>query len=267
MENTKNTKQLKKQLMAAIAMFLVAAIALGSSTYAWFVSNYQVSATDMKVQAKAESGIVISNAVDGPYATTAATSTAAKELGPTCTLDLSTWKHSTSDQYDSANKNQAEDSAYQDITSTNPYSLNHFYIKSAGAGFDLDSTKGLEISGIKVVNQEVTQKLSKSLRLGVKVETVKDDQKTTSITTYAPCRDNDVEATKYSMEALNSKTTDQKITGVEAMPANNGTPIHVEIYLWFDGEDDECKSSNIQATLEQLNVTVNFKANAQATQN
>ena len=39
-----STKSLKKQLMAAIAMVCVAAIALGSSTYAWFVSNNKVTA-------------------------------------------------------------------------------------------------------------------------------------------------------------------------------------------------------------------------------
>ena len=33
MENTKTVKALKKQLVAAIAMVLVAAVALGSSTY------------------------------------------------------------------------------------------------------------------------------------------------------------------------------------------------------------------------------------------
>ena len=33
------TKALKKQLGAAIAMVLVAAIALGAATFAWFVNN------------------------------------------------------------------------------------------------------------------------------------------------------------------------------------------------------------------------------------
>lgn len=47
-----NVKALKKQLMAAIAMVLVAAIALGSSTYAWFVSNNQVTATTSTISAQ-----------------------------------------------------------------------------------------------------------------------------------------------------------------------------------------------------------------------
>lgn len=41
MNETKNNsvKALKKQMAAAVAMVCVAAVALGSSTYAWFVSN------------------------------------------------------------------------------------------------------------------------------------------------------------------------------------------------------------------------------------
>ena len=43
------TKALKKQLGAAIAMVLVAAIALGAATFAWFVNNNAVTATDVDV--------------------------------------------------------------------------------------------------------------------------------------------------------------------------------------------------------------------------
>lgn len=45
-----NSKAIKRQLLAAIAMVLVAAIALGSSTYAWFVSNTEVQATSSSVK-------------------------------------------------------------------------------------------------------------------------------------------------------------------------------------------------------------------------
>ena len=52
MTETKSVKALKKQLAAAIAMVCVAAVALGSSTYAWFVNNTQVTATDVTVTAQ-----------------------------------------------------------------------------------------------------------------------------------------------------------------------------------------------------------------------
>lgn len=57
-----STKSLKKQLMAAIAMVLVAAVALGSSTYAWFVANNTVKAEGLQMVAKSnDTYLLISN--------------------------------------------------------------------------------------------------------------------------------------------------------------------------------------------------------------
>ena len=49
MNESKNVKALKKQLAAAIAMVCVAAVALGSSTYAWFVNNTKVTADNVSI--------------------------------------------------------------------------------------------------------------------------------------------------------------------------------------------------------------------------
>ena len=51
--------------MAAIAMVLVAAVALGSSTYAWFVSNNQVTATTSTISAQSNAPFLkIANKAD-----------------------------------------------------------------------------------------------------------------------------------------------------------------------------------------------------------
>ena len=59
MTETKSVKALKKQLAAAIAMVVVAAIALGSSTYAWFVSNNTVTATTTNISAQSNSAFLL----------------------------------------------------------------------------------------------------------------------------------------------------------------------------------------------------------------
>ena len=46
-----NSKAIKRQLRAAIALVRVAAIALGSSTYAWFANNTKVTANDLQLTA------------------------------------------------------------------------------------------------------------------------------------------------------------------------------------------------------------------------
>lgn len=65
-----SVKTLRKQLFAAIAMVLVAAIALGSSTYAWFVNNATVTATGANVQAATTYNLLISNDGTNFYTTT-----------------------------------------------------------------------------------------------------------------------------------------------------------------------------------------------------
>ena len=53
-----NSKAIKKQLMAAIAMVVVAAVALGSATYAWFVSNNTVKATTSTISAQSNAAFM-----------------------------------------------------------------------------------------------------------------------------------------------------------------------------------------------------------------
>jgi hypothetical protein len=54
----KNTR--KKMLLSSVAMLLVALVALGSATYAWFSISKTVSANGIQVKAVTESGLAIS---------------------------------------------------------------------------------------------------------------------------------------------------------------------------------------------------------------
>ena len=49
-----------KKLIPALAMLLIAAVMLGTSTYAWFSMNTQVTATGMTVKAATSKNLVIS---------------------------------------------------------------------------------------------------------------------------------------------------------------------------------------------------------------
>lgn len=53
-----DTKALKKQMGAAIAMVLVAAVALGSATFAWFVTNNKVDATTSTISAQSNAAFM-----------------------------------------------------------------------------------------------------------------------------------------------------------------------------------------------------------------
>lgn len=84
-----DTKALKKQMGAAIAMVLVAAVALGSATFAWFVTNNTVKATTSTISAQSNAAFMtIANGLTGAsnsnetQATTTIVGTAADKSTP-----------------------------------------------------------------------------------------------------------------------------------------------------------------------------------------
>ena len=88
MNETKNNsvKALKKQMAAAVAMVCVAAVALGSSTYAWFVTNNKVDATTSTISAQSNAAyMTIANGTSGASSvdtTSVTTTVATKPLYP-----------------------------------------------------------------------------------------------------------------------------------------------------------------------------------------
>ena len=98
-----------KKLIPAIAMLLVVAAMLGTSTYAWFSMNKTVSATGLTVKARSEGGIVIARTIKAADTTNhiftkderktldvtvdMATPAEAVALLPTSTADATNWYH------------------------------------------------------------------------------------------------------------------------------------------------------------------------------
>ena len=290
-----NSKAIKRQLLAAIAMVLVAALALGSSTYAWFVGNNTVKAEGMKVQAQAESGILIKSVenTSDKFSTVAnANMTSAGKLYPTSTVNLSTWWHAVSDTYDNAKADQPANNyavRADDASDIGSYRvLRKFYIRSADATVGIND-KDLAITGVSVTKgagQQNTEFLDKAIRVGIRVtnEAVTTADETTTIRTgdgymyvYAPLMDGTNPVTLTPTYAANSsaKSVVAKKAPADAgdrllltnhgntIPAND-TSLTVEVYIWYEGEDAQCKSANLpldaNKSVDELNVTVSFKA-------
>lgn len=86
---TVSVKSLQKQLIAAVAMVLVAMIALGSSTYAWFAANTTVTANGMSATAQSDTVFLeIKGTSDGDTFSTTGKSTLAANLKPVHHDDL-----------------------------------------------------------------------------------------------------------------------------------------------------------------------------------
>ena len=250
MENTKTVKDLKKQLMAAIAMVLVAAIALGSSTYAWFVSNNKVTGTTTTISAQSNSAYLV---IDDKETTKA--SKATKELDGenvplypakivkddtkavwksayAATTDAATMKEGTEFKIADGTAEKAEEAGYA--------KLNTFYIGTGGYDGEFSDLK-IDKVEVKVPTTETNKNLGNAMRI------------------LAVCGSN-WQVWSATGELL---TSGDATGGALAATVKKGADAQVDVYLYYDGDDANVYSDNLEkisATDGNNGVTITFSA-------
>ena len=258
-----NSKAIKRQLLAAIAMVLVAAIALGSSTYAWFANNNTVKADGLSITAQAEGTLLIiddnENFTHGEKTTVSMSKneTTAISLFPThpnYTLGgtLTGWLHNYSDKYDTAiSGTSSETTVTNGIDDKYYYLSDEIYIKLAGNG-GATSVNNLKLSGLTVepTDGSVAQTLLDSMR----VMLVVDDAKA-----YVYNK----EGKEISTDRLADGSNDFAYAASNTVLADavtTTTPIKVAVYVYFDGRDTTCTSANYDT--DNFAVALQFSVDA-----
>lgn len=263
MENTKTVKALKKQLVAAIAMVLVAAVALGSSTYAWFVSNNSVKGTTTTISAqsnapflkiekneavKESSGTEVSFVTEPaaepvklyPSQVVGEDATAPKFESAYASLATAATELSNS-RFEVGNAEKAVTGKYA-IKQT-------FYVGTSDdkAG----SFAKLKVSGVKI-NAAADSKLENAMRVLV----VGEDG-------WVVWKKGDTEVTGWVKQYDNMGTMADIIgyaaDGVLDKEIATGKSGKVDVYVFYDGADDEVHTDQI-AVLKDCGVTVTFTA-------
>lgn len=183
------------QHAVAIAMVLVAAIALGSSTYAWFVSNNNVTANTSSISAQSNAPFLVikaGSAVTTDTITTDATTdpVANKVLFPVQMVkaedNASAFQWESA--YASASTAADEKASTRFIVQSADY--NKYYMKETFYVGTNGTTKGqfknLRVSGVTATPGSESEELKNALRVMVVCgeEVAIYDQKGTLVTTY-----------------------------------------------------------------------------------
>lgn len=276
-----NSKAIRKQLLAAVAMVLVAAVALGSSTYAWFVASGTVTATGMSVKAQSEGGIVIRYG-GGKWGTTAtAGMQSAENLLPISTYNLANWYHASAQYKDAAT---AAAGTRQNFTSQimndGTFIPEQAYVVmkefEVASGSSANIAKGLYVSGITVT--EKNQTMSTALRVGVKsvynTGTAEAPKYESQYHIYAPVNLGGTDSKNFPSTNYSVYTETGAVAGTfNGFPdytsaASSIVPttfeigttngVKVQIFIWFEGEDHNLYTDNYHA--ENLEVSVNLSA-------
>lgn len=138
-----------------------------------------------------------------------------------------------------------------------------YYLKTSTEGTtNLGLTSGsqnVNISVVSVEGNENSTDLNKAIRVGIEIGGkfyifAPIDGATGTYFVNAT-----TETTAINSSASTHDTPMSVATALTSLPGMNGDPIPVYIYMWYEGEDENCKSENVAATLDELTVKIEFK--------
>lgn len=282
-ENLGSVKALKKQLGASVAMVCVAAVALGSSTYAWFVSNNSVKATTTNISAQSNSAyLVIDNAAKGKTDKNSTSSiTASEEVGDGKTYaDKAIYPAQWANGFD-ASKTTTGEKIYQfetayasdktkadektdtrfavgapDAAVTADYALkNQFYI---GTGTYDGEFTNLKVDSLVVNTASVADTnydLTTALRALVYI-----DQNNWAVVSNTGVLQSCLEGT-----ITNSSDQSKDNLGIirTAKFGKTEGDVNVKIYVYYDGADNNVFTDNLADLQNEVGATVTFSATAE----
>ena len=258
--------------------------------YAWFVASGTVTATGMNVTVQSEGGIMIRSITEttnekgeavvtgGAWGTVAdSLTTTTTSLYPTSTINLTSWVHASSAHADNADA--AQDAGNYKPVATNDVSkyrrLDTFAIRSSsGQNITEARIKITEVSATATNETPTTAALNKAVRVGVRVDTTNggrapaSESEGSAFYVYAPNLagnftltakyDNDKQLVEKQMPGASDYIymSDNTIPGAEA-------GVRVEIFTWYEGEDENCKNTslvngNTPLTPDNLKISVKF---------
>lgn len=266
------TKSRKRMLLSSVAMLLVALVALGSATYAWFTLQKTVTADTMKVSATAKKGIEIT--IDNGQTVNSAT------------------KHYTADQLALqpvswvSDKNVTGMIPDGDVTNSDGTFTGTF--KSVGivpAAVTTQGAEGVSIDasstyfrvyrvGVRSAQNSDNSYTAHTLSATVSISAGADNTDATNYARVALCKGSTVLAT-YSDSALTTAVNmpvDASGTATGVATKGSGTPVtdetnlktdnagtivYYDLVVWFEGTDADCKDVNVDKAIQ---VSISFTA-------
>ena len=251
-----DTKALKKQMGAAIAMVLVAAVALGSATFAWFVTNNTVTANTNTISAQSNAAFMTikynATAVGVDSTEDTATDNVGKALYPATFGENPT---------DAAPKGKFAYGYGQKVTADG-YMVNSEGLKLVnGTGSLADAVTG-EYAVKEVFNISSRGQDLKNLRVhGVTAgETTSESQLNSALRVLVY-----VDDTHWEVYDVNGtfKYGSGAAAGVLAEDVTHDRDTKVELYLFYEGSNDQIYTNNLTKLTSTKNITVQFEADAQ----
>ena len=257
-----DTKALKKQMVAAIAMVLVAAVALGSATFAWFVSNNAVTATGVDVTTTSSVPNLYITSVGRTSDAMTAASTNPDKIYPVSTPDAENffetlhWTtgngHAVADEYQAALAHETGKTNYADYTFKLGVSNGKMdvYFDSSTAATTLEATAAMGTAGRFAVKVGNGQWLMFKVKGTATDKGYYTDNGATTGDYWVKSANDGIAAATYSNFADYAGSVNDKgqaVAGTNKLTTiESGTDkeVTVTVRIWYEGCDKDCVSEN-----------------------
>lgn len=234
-------------------MLLVAMLALGTATFAWFTSNTTSIADGIYAKTIKASTLKISksnHAWTTHVAYNVGTSTAAKVMYPASHAADGSWYNCVAAAETAYGKNTAAG------TAVNP-SATSDYVYKEQLNVKNDGDSGTVTSVQIAVNYP--EEVSSYIRIALvpaNESGVEDSSATIEANTYAPTADTHKQLTNGTTEGSTTITAKTGAITVGTGTLNAQEAKYYNLYVWFEGQDAQCFDSNAGQTLNGLSFTV-----------
>lgn len=251
-----NTKFRKRALLSSVAMLLVALVALGSATFAWFSTTNNATASSMTAKTNKASNILLNelktdeSALAHDWAQTLtftqATSTSGTNgtlaMEPVTTKDFTNWYTTKATNYNDGFSTTAYGSALSNMQSAGTYAkYTTLYIMNTG-----ENTAATINTSVSYADQSNTLG-SDYIRVALKPITANTKETTAAGSLIVFGSDNDRSNETAGWTAAN-QNANSIVTGPMGTAQSLGTLTKdaiygYEVWVYFEGTDFDCKDA------------------------
>lgn len=248
----------KKALLSSLSMLMVATIAVGSATFAWFTSDPTAKANGVNIKSTASEGLLINAAEENVWTHNATIAKTSKDqiLAP-ASFDLGTFDGAAYTVKAAADDNYVADDA-ADVTTGGASYAEEIAAKITGVA--TGTTKNVQVTGVTIKDND----------------SASDAKKTTAavrvLVTFTPKGGNETLLGVWANETSNKYLTAEgkykdvlstspyifKTGASDSVTVGTDGADKFKVYLYLDGESSNCYSQNIPLSQLGADIQLNF---------
>lgn len=253
------TNSRKRLLVSSVAMLLVAMLALGTATYAWFTQNTSATADGITVRTSKTSSLKISDDTRA-YDTSFTYTDVQNVMLPSSSINGANWYSTVAD-----NDTGVSTSDPTAITLDTPSQINQNNKYVFVDQLNIQNAGEVSVEDIKItmanfnahnyLRVALVPVSAKGQCLEVDATAFKSNVYAADATAYNPIKADGSYSTAIAdkITPIAAGTT-KVITISDPLPA--GQELHYNLYVWFEGQDPDCKDANAGTGVSNLQFTV-----------